>query len=415
VDVNSALKSSAHSVSASRQRARLRAVLVAAELAAAVLLLAGAGLLLRSFTRLLSVDPGFRAEHVLTMAVDIGHGSRESDDRQQAMRFFEQLGQRVAGLPGVVNVAWGDTVPLHQYSMMMMGLRVEGLEEPPNDQPPPEVAITVVSPAYFDTMGMRIVRGRAFAAADRADAPPVAIVSESMARQFWGAADPVGRRLQIGPRQPDWITVVGVVADVRHEGLAANPRRAMFRPFAQQPLPFGFLVVRTALDPGTLAAALRHQVQLLAPTIAVHDVATMDERVARSVASRRFGMVLVGSLAVLALILAAVGLYGVLAHAVLERTREIGIRMALGARSETVVALVVRQSFAMVIAGLVVGLIAAVATTPVLATTLYGVTPHDPLTLVSVPIVLTVVALGATWWPARRASRVNPTVALREE
>ena len=340
-------------------------MLVAAELAAAVLLLAGAGLLLRSFARLLSVDPGFRAEHVLTMAVDIGHGSRESDDRQQAMRFFEQLGQRVAGLPGVINVAWGDTVPLHQYSMMMMGLRVEGLEEPPSDQPPPEVAITVVSPAYFETMGMRIVRGRAFAAADRADAPPVAIVSESMARQFWGTDDPVGRRLQIGPRQPDWMTVVGVVADVRHEGLAANPRRAMFRPFAQQPLPFGFLVVRTALDPGTLAAALRHQVQLLAPTIAVHDVATMDERVARSVASRRFGMVLVGSLAVLALILAAVGLYGVLAHAVLERTREIGIRMALGARSETVVALVVRQSFAMVIAGLVVGLIAAVATTPV--------------------------------------------------
>jgi len=415
VDVNSALKASAHSASTSRQRARLRAVLVAAELAAAVLLLAGAGLLLRSFARLISVDPGFRAEHVLTMALDVGHGSGEEDDRERGLQFFEELGQRVSGLPGVIKVAWGDTVPLHHYSMMMMGLRIEGRDEPPTDQPPPEVAITMVSPTYFDTMGMRIVRGRAFTAADRADAPPVAIVSESMARQFWGAEDPVGRRLQIGPRQPDWITVVGVAADVRHEGLAAAPRRAMFRPFAQRPLGFGFLVIRTANDPGTLTAAVRQQVQRLAPTIAVHDVATMDERVARSIASRRFGMVLVGALAVLALILAAVGLYGVLAHAVLERTREIGIRMALGARSETVVALVVRQASVMVIAGLVVGLIAAVATMPVLASTLYGVTPRDPVTLFAVPIVLALVALAATWWPARRASAVDPTVALREE
>ena len=415
VDVNSALKASAHSASTSRQRARFRAVLVAAELAAAVLLLAGAGLLLRSFARLISVDPGFRAEHVLTMAFDVGHGAGERDDADRGLQFFEQLAERVSGLPGVTNVAWGDTVPLHHYSMMMMGLRIEGRDEPPSDQPPPEVAITMVSPAYFDTMGMRIVRGRAFTAADRADAPPVAIVSESMARQFWGTDDPVGRRLQIGPRQPDWMTVVGVAADVRHEGLAAAPRRAMFRPFAQRPLGFGFLVVRTALDPGPLTAAVRQQVQLLAPTVAVHDVATMDERVARSIASRRFGMVLVGTLAVLALVLAAVGLYGVLAHAVLERTREIGIRMALGARSETVVALIVRQSSVMVIAGLAVGLIAAVATMPVLASTLYGVTPRDPVTLLTVPLVLALVALAATWWPARRASAVNPTVALRED
>jgi putative ABC transport system permease protein len=298
--------------------------------------------------------------------------------------------------------------------MIMMGLRVEG-HEPTDDGPPPEVAITAVSPSYFQTMGMRIVRGRSFTNRDRADAPPVAIVTESMARQFWGSDDPVGKRIQLGPRTPDWITIVGVAADVRQEGLGTPARRAMFRPFAQLPMPFGFLAVRTAVPPDTLVQAVRAEVRRLDPTQALYDVATMDERLDRSVASRRFGMLLVVAFAALALVLSAIGLYGVLAHAVTERTREIGVRMALGARAGDVLGLVGRQAAVMVGTGAVVGLTAAVAAGPVIASALYAVTPRDPVTLVAVPALLALVALVATWWPARSALRVDPVVALRDE
>lgn len=262
---------------------------------------------------------------------------------------------------------------------------------------------------------MRIVRGRAFGPADRRGAPPVAVVNESMARQFWGTADPIGRRLRVGPRHPDWITVVGVVGDVKHDGLAGDARRAMYRPFDQEPTPVGFVAVRTAGEPASLVAAMRHEVRALDASLVLYDVATMDQRIAASIVGRRFSMLLLGGFALIALVLAALGLYGVLTSAVADRTREIGIRMALGARAADVLRLVMRQSIGMVAFGLVLGIAGALATGPLLAGALFAVSARDPSTLVAVPVLLALVALMAAWVPARRATRVDPVVALREE
>ena len=297
----------------------------------------------------------------------------------------------------------------------MMGLAVEGRDDPPANGPPPDVAISMVSPQYFTAMGIRVIRGRAFTEADRQGSPPVAIVNERFAHQFWGAEDPVGRRFRFGPRRPDWITVVGLVADVRHDELSAEPRRAMYQPFAQEPVPFGFIVVRTSGDATSLVQSVREVIRTIDPTLALYDVATMDERVERSVGGRRFSMLLIMSFALVALVLSAVGLYGVLAYIVGERTREIGIRMALGAAAVDVLRMVMRQSGAIVALGIGLGLAGALAIGPLLAAGLYGVTAHDGLTLVAVPLLIATIAAIATWVPARRAARVDPVEALRDE
>jgi putative ABC transport system permease protein len=377
-------------------------------------LLVGAGLLVRSFARLLSVDPGFRSERVVTMAVNLQAPNADAA-RTRANPFFADVAARVRALPGVQAVAYGDTVPLRQYSRIMMGLAAEGRDDPAPNGPPPDVAVSMVSSQYFTAMGVRLVRGRAFTDDDRQGSPPVAVVNERFARQFWGAEDPVGRRLRFGPRRPDWITVVGVAADVRHDGLAAEPRRTLYQPFAQEPVPFGFIVVRTSGETASTVQAVRQVVRTIDPTLAVYDVATMDERLERSVGGRRFSMLLILAFALVALTLAAVGLYGVLAYIVGERTREIGIRMALGAGLQDVLGMVLRQSGVMVALGVVLGLMAALAVGPLLAAGLFGVTPHDPFTLVSVPLVIAAIAAIATWVPARRAARVDPVEALRDE
>jgi predicted permease len=414
VDLETSLREAARFAAGSAARSRLRRVLVVGEIALAVVLLVGAGLLVRSFARLLSVDPGFRSERVVTMAVNLQAPNADAA-RTRANPFFADVAARVRALPGVQAVAYGDTVPLRQYSRIMMGLAAEGRDDPAPNGPPPDVAVSMVSSQYFTAMGVRLVRGRAFTDDDRQGSPPVAVVNERFARQFWGAEDPVGRRLRFGPRRPDWITVVGVAADVRHDGLAAEPRRTLYQPFAQEPVPFGFIVVRTSGETASTVQAVRQVVRTIDPTLAVYDVATMDERLERSVGGRRFSMLLILAFALVALTLAAVGLYGVLAYIVGERTREIGIRMALGAGLQDVLGMVLRQSGVMVALGVVLGLMAALAVGPLLAAGLFGVTPHDPFTLVSVPLVIAAIAAIATWVPARRAARVDPVEALRDE
>ena len=412
-DLESSLKESSRSAAGSVGRNRLRRTMVAGEIALAVVLLVGAGLLVRSFARLLAVDPGFRPEQVVTMAVNLRE-PLENGVAQQASSFFADVADRVRSLPGVQVVAYGDTVPLREYSRIMMGLGIDGRAEIATAGPPPEVAISMVSPDYFAAMGVRLVRGRVFTEDDRHGAPAVAIVNERFARQFLGPEDPIGRRIRFGPRQHDWITVIGVVADVRHEELAADARRTMYRPFDQEPVPFGFVVVRTTGEPAPVVQSVRQVIRTIDPSLAVYDVATMGQRVERSVGGRRLSMLLMLAFAVVALLLAAVGLYGVLAFIVGERTREIGIRMALGAEARDVLALVMRQSGAMVLVGIAVGLAGALAAGPLLASALYAVTPLDRTTLAGVPLLIAAVAAVATWLPARRATRVNPVEALRE-
>ncbi|HEV8580560.1 MAG TPA: ABC transporter permease [Thermoanaerobaculia bacterium] len=391
---------------------RARGLLVAAEMALAVVLLVLAGLLFRSFLRLRAVDPGFTPERVLTMPIELPADGYTSPAAR--VNFFQELSRRAAALPGVESAAFSDSIPLSGVSMILRGLRVEGRDPlPPEKQP--EIAITAVSPDYFRTMGIRIVGGRAFSEADTSSGTPVAVISRSMARKLWGDTDAVGRRLRMGPSTAPWTTVVGVAVDVRQDGLDTEPRAQMYRPFLIDPRDAGFLAVRTAANPAALIPAVRREVMALDRNVPLYDIATMEQRLAGSVAARRFNLVLLGLFAALALALAGVGLYGVLGYAVTERTREIGVRMALGAQRRGVLGLIIRQGLTLAAAGVGFGLVASFACSRLLRTSLFGITTNDPVTYVAIPLLLMLVALLSSYLPARRATRVDPLVTLRVE
>jgi putative ABC transport system permease protein len=390
----------------------VRGLLVVAEVALAVVLLAGAGLLLHSFLRLQAVDPGFDPERVLTLAVDLDPQRYPAPAARSG--YYQDLAGRVRALPGVESVAYGDSLPLTDIHMVLRGIEVEGKPRLDPEQQP-MVGVTAVSPDYFRTLGIRLVRGRGFTGQETAGAPPVAVISQSMARKLWGADDPVGRRFRRG-RQPEWMTVVGVAADIKHEGLDdASPLVQMYRPFPQEPRPFAFLAVRSTADPATVVRSVRNEVLTFDRDVPVYDVATLRERLDTSVAGRRFNLALLGLFALLALVLAGVGLYGVLAYGVAERTHEIGIRMALGAERQRVLALILRQGLTLAAAGIAIGLPASLLVGRALRSSLFGVTAADPATLALIPLGLLAVALLAAWLPARRATRVDPMVALRNE
>jgi putative ABC transport system permease protein len=391
---------------------RARSLLVMAEVALSVVLLVMAGLLLRSFVRLRAVDPGFAPETALTVAVDLPAQAYATPARQ--LQFFQELARRLRSLPGARATAFADSIPLTGVSMILRGMLVEGREPLPPDQEP-QIAVVGVSPDYFQALGIPIVRGRAFTEAEVHAASPVAVVSRDMARRLWKDADPIGRRIRIGRRDAPWTTIIGVAGDVRHDGLDAEPRTLVYRPFALSPRPSGYLVVRAQDDPAALAGAARREVAALDRAALISDLSTMDQRLAGSVAARRFNLVLLGTFAALALALAAVGLYGVLGYIVTERTREIGVRMALGAQRRGVLALVVRQGLTLAAIGVGIGLPAAFAASRLLSTSLFGVTAADPLTYVAIPLALLLVSLISAWLPARRATRVDPVVALRQD
>ncbi|HEX7184798.1 MAG TPA: ABC transporter permease [Thermoanaerobaculia bacterium] len=390
-----------------------RRLLVAAEVALAVVLLVGAGLLLRSFLRLQAVDTGFDPEGVLTLTLELDEARYGSP--AAAAGFFQELERRVRALPGVESVSFSDSLPLGGFRMILRGLQVEG-QEPldPAEQPP--VGIASVGPGHFRTLGIRLLRGRPFQESDNDGALPVAIVSESMARKFWGDQDPVGKRFQMGRRENGWTTVVGVAGEVKYNGLEEDSSMVqLYRPLLQQARPFGILSVRAAGDPAALTSAVRREILALDRNVPVSNVVTMEEVLARSVADRRFSLTLLGLFAILALLLAAIGLYGVLAYAVTERTHEIGIRMALGAERRRVLALILRQGLTMAAIGIAVGLPVSLAVGRLLRSSLYGVTALDPLTLGTIPLVLLGVALLSSLLPAWRATQVSPMVALRED
>jgi len=395
-----------------RRRREVRTGLTVAETALAMLLLVGAGLMVKSLLRLTHVDPGLHADRVLTMSVVVSSVRHPTSEARAAYR--DALLERLGALPGVVAVGGSKTLPLHgggeRYGFTIPGRASDA-------GAPPMTETYIVTPGYFAALGIPVLRGRAFTAADRpsADAAgsmPGVVVNRSFARRYWPGVDPVGKTLALGNTT---IPVIGVVGDVRNDGLADAPTAAVYAPISVFSRSHLSLFLRTAGDPLALIGPARRAIRSLDPEQTITDVTTVDALVSTSVAQPRFFTVLVALFAGLALGLSAVGLYGVLAFNVQERTRELGIRIALGAERDRVLAMVFRESMALTGGGLAVGAVGAVLLTRLLASQLYGVSPTDPATFVASAIVLALVAAGASTIPARRATQIDPMEALRHE
>jgi putative ABC transport system permease protein len=405
--VQSTLKDSGRGSTAGRPQQRLRAALVVAEVALAVVLTIGAGLLLRSFVSLLTVDPGFRSENLLTLQLTLPPRYQPLDARRA---FYADLLGRLERLPGVVSAGGTTRLPLGSTNVSTK-IIVEGRNLPPAEWPEAEFRRAVHD--YFTTMGIRVLRGRGFNSGDGPGAPPVVVVNETMARQLFGREDPIGKRLRFGTDTGPWSTIVGVIGDVRHSGLEATPAPEVYVYYLGGPPVNPFLVLRTNGDPTSLVGAVRAQIQSVDREIATYDIRPMTEVRSESVAERRFILLLVGAFGILALVMAAVGVYGVMELIVSERTPEIGIRLALGARPADVLRAIVVQGTLLAGLGVLLGLAVTAAFTPLLATQLYGIRPSDPLTVVGVPVILMIVAAIACFVPARRAMNVDPVEALR--
>ncbi len=397
---------------------RPQSALVVIEVALALVLLVGAGLMLNSLWRLGRVNPGFAAEHLLTLrvaapAVRIA-GDRAESNRKTAA-FFREISERVRTVPGVVAADVINVVPLNIEGASTRFTIENRLPATPADVP--TVPYRVLGPDYFRTMGIPLLRGRAFDYADAADAPGVVIVNDTLAKRFWPNEDPTGQRIRRGGLDSTgpWLTVVGVMNDVKSFGLDESARPELYIPHAQFAWPEVTLVVRAATEPLNLVGALRAQILAVDRSTLVTNVRTMEEWLARSVAARRFNGQLLLGFAVLALVLAGVGIYGVMAYAVTARTHEIGIRRALGAQPNEVLKLIVRQGIKLALGGVLLGLGGALALTRLLKTFLFGVSPTDPLTFALIALLLLLVALLACWLPARRATKVDPLIALRHE
>jgi len=400
--------------SASAAHQALRGALVISEIALSLVLLAGAGLLLRSFRKLYGVDPGFRSDRILTM--DIGLPSAKyPEGTEKPLVFYRELLARVNALPGVECAGAVNVLPLGT-NFDSAGTEPEGFVFDPAQMPYPERY--VVTPGYLRALGIRLLRGRLFGESDNESTPLVALVSSTAAQRWWPNEDPIGRHVKVPgfdySPQP-WRTVVGVVQDVKQAGLEAPATPQIYLPHAQYRIGYLTLVVRTKSDPLNLAEEVRQQVMQADPQQAVSNIASMDQVLSDSIASRRFTAALLGTLAVLGLLLASVGVYGVISYGVSQRTREIGIRMALGARRNDVLSLVVGQGMKLLLLGVGAGAFSALLLTPVMSGLLFGVRPSDPVAFAGSAIFLGLVAMLACYIPARRAAQVDPMVALRYE
>ena len=375
----------------------------------------GAGLFIRSFARLSEVNPGFNTERLLTTQVNLAEGVYEASAKRN--EFFDSVLQRVAALPGVNSAAFTRNLPL-SGAVVTSAFKMQVKEE--SHQPPPVgdsqfALLTDVSPSYFRTMGIPVLAGRLFEDGDRDGAPKVAIVSQSLARAYWGAENPLGKHVSFPITPPAWCEIVGVVGDTRHAGLSAEPSEELYLPLHQNASPTAFLVVRTEGAPALITAEVRRAVAEVDRNEPLSEFLTMQEHISNSMAPSRFRTVLLSIFAALALTLAVVGLYGVMSYTVSQRTHEIGVRMAIGARREDVVKLVVGQGLKLTLLGVGIGIIGALVLTRLLSSLLYGVGPVDPLAFGAAALVLTAAALLATYLPARRATKVDPLVALRYE
>jgi len=408
---HSALQEAARGSSSVSSRNRLASALIVSEVALAVILLAGAGLLGRSFWELSRVDPGFRAEHVLTVRTTLPVSRYETDDRLRV--FSRELLERVAHLPGVRAVGFADYLPMTNFGNAAF-FEIDGRPTSAVDRP--SSWISVVGGDYFEAMGIPLVRGRLPGRADTENTQPVLVIDEALARRFWPGRDPIGTRLvwRRGERELSG-EIVGVVGSVRWAGMAANTQPTTYFWFPQDPGRQLTIVARTSGDPTSLAGLIAAEVRAIDPNQPVADVHAMRDLVSANLAQARFTMLLLGVFAAGALLLAVIGLYGVLAFSVAQRTREFGVRVALGAQPRDVLWLVMERGILIIGAGLAIGVAAARALGGIVAGLSYGVTPADPTTLLAVALVLAVVGMFASYLPARRATRVDPIVALRAE
>ncbi len=409
--VNESLKQGGRSGADVRSRT-MRYALVVLEVASALVLLTGAGLMIETMAKLRGVDLGFRADHLLTLRTAMGPKYK---DNAPALEYQRRVLAQVSALPGVTAAAFGSTLPFQSIGNTQ-GYQVEGVAPDPTFSP--DALYRSGSWNYLKVLQAKVVEGRLFDGSETPTSPLVVIVNETFARHFWPHQSAIGHRLSTNFPNPTWRTIVGVVADVQERGYDISMKPGIYFPTSQEP--YGTsdadnLVVRSSGDPLVYVSAIRRIVAAIDPEVPVSNVMTMDQIIDATVTDRQQQMTLLGAFAGLALVLASIGLYGVLAYAVTQRSRELGLRMALGASAMNVTGLVVRHGLMLTGIGLAIGMAASLAATRALKTALYGVSATDPRTFMSVAAVLVMVALLACWIPARRASRLDPIVVLREE
>ena len=416
-DVQAELKEGGRTAGVGAAQNRLRGMLAVAEISLALVLLAGAGLMLKSLYRLINVNPGFQPDRVLTMEMYLS-SQRYSQD-PAVLNFWRQVLDGVRSLPGVESAALGNHIPL-RGDHGRTDITIEGMALPkPGSFPHPDVH--TVSPDYVRTLGMVLQRGRTFADADNETAPPVALVNEKLARQYWPNEDPVGKRFMWGRFDPaskdarKWVTVVGVVDDTKMYGLANPSRLEVYAPLRQQVNNDMDLVVKSRLDPSALTSEIRNVVAAVDKDQPIFAIATMNKIMSDDVAAPRLTLVLLGLFSAVAVMLAAIGIYGVISYSVAQRTHEIGVRMSLGAQPRDVLRMVLGQGGKIALVGIAIGIIAAFGLTRLMSGLLFSVSASDPGTFAAVAGLLVFVALVACYIPARRAMRVDPMVALRYE
>jgi putative ABC transport system permease protein len=410
-NLNAALTEVGRGGTTGRSGRMVRNALVVAEVALAVVVLIGAGLLIRSFVRLRSADPGFQPSGLLTLRVPLAGGRNAAPDRRIA--FFQQVAGRVATLPGVAAVGAVNGLPLTGLGGGST-FAVDGRPAPAPEQRPVALLRSVAS-AYFRAMGIPLVAGRLLADSDTSQAPPVIVVNQTLARRFWPAGNPIGGRLVVDAGNARVAEIVGVVADVKPDRIESQDWPTIYSPYAQAPVAAMTMVVRTAQPPLSLASAVEREVHQLDPDQPVADMRSMEEVADRAIAGARFNTVLLGVFAEIAFLLAAVGIYGVVSCDVGERTHEIGIRVALGAQPADVLKLVLGHGARLALYGIAAGLAAAFALTRLMASMLYGVKATDAYTFAAIPVLLGAVALAASYLPSRRALALDPVTALRHE
>ncbi|HYJ85536.1 MAG TPA: ABC transporter permease [Pyrinomonadaceae bacterium] len=412
-DLNGALKEGKGTEGQSPRSRRLRSALVVTEVALALILLASAGLLVKSFNRLLNIDRGFNPDNLMTMVVRLPEAKYRDD--AQMVSFFRRATERIRSLPGVSAVGMVNYLPLYGGLGARTGYTIEGRPaELPGDGPSTHVRVTDAS--YFSTMGIPLLRGRNFTDFETNEARHVVLISESMARQHFPGEDPIGKRVTIPmSEKPVPTEIVGIVGDVRYESLVEEPEPTVYMPHPELTYPFMTLVIRTPGDPSAIVPAVKRELNELDPDQPVSDVRTMSQVMADTVARARFNTLLLALFAGLATLLAAVGIFGVMNYSLTMRTREIGLRMALGAQPGKVVMLMLKQGLVLTLIGTAIGLAGALALTRLMSSLLFGVHTADPATFAVIVLLLMVVSLIACYLPARRAARIDPLIALRAE
>lgn len=415
VDLNTALKDAGRTSGGGDDSRRgplqPRKLLVISEIALSLVLLVGAGLLIRSYQRIFGASPGFDPHGLLSMRLSLPASRYSTPD--SITSFYQRVTERIRSLPGVKAVSTTYSLPMSTVAFAWEPITIENYL-PKTSQDLIISNVRIVGADYFSTMGIPLLRGRSFTEHDRKGEPETVIVDEALAQRFWPNEDPLGKRLQRG-KSGSWRTVVGVISDAKEYSAEKEPPITVYYPFEQVAARSMYLVIRTEPDPLTMTAAITKEVQSVDPAQPVFDVKSVDQRLYDSLARRRFSMLLLTVFAVVALILAAIGIYGVMAYSVSHRTREIGIRVALGARPRDVLSLVIRQGIILTLTGALAGLIVALGLTRLMSSLLFGVGTMDPLTFVGVAALLITVSLLACLIPARRATKVDPIVALRYE